>query len=68
MSVDWGFEECGFAEESLGTLERNVGMMKIIGRLLVPRGWKGERKKLKSGEWEWEFRISKEGWEFRLRK
>ena len=49
-------------------MERNVGMMKIIGRLWVPRGWKGERKKLKSGEWEWEFRISKEGWEFRLRK
>jgi hypothetical protein len=61
LCVEWGFAECGFGE-SVGTSERNVGMMKIIQKVLVPRGWRGERRKLESGEWEWEFKISKEAW------
>jgi RimJ/RimL family protein N-acetyltransferase len=56
MCVEWGFAECGFAEESVGTLERNKGMMRIIEKVLVPRGWEGERGMLENGDWEWEFR------------
>lgn len=40
--VDWGLGECGFSEESMGTLERNEGMMRIVEKVLVPRGWRGE--------------------------
>jgi RimJ/RimL family protein N-acetyltransferase len=64
LSVEWGFSQgVGFGEESVGTLERNAGMMRVIEKVLVPRGWKGERRKLESGEWEWEYKISREGWE-----
>jgi RimJ/RimL family protein N-acetyltransferase len=63
LCVEWGFEECGFGEESVGTLERNKGMMRIIENVLVPQGWKGERRVLESGEWGWEFKISREDWE-----
>jgi RimJ/RimL family protein N-acetyltransferase len=51
LSVEWGFEKCGFEEESLGTLERNAGMMRIVERVLVLMGWRGEeRKLLENGE------------------
>jgi RimJ/RimL family protein N-acetyltransferase len=63
LAVEWGFEVCGFEEESLGMLERNRGMMKIVERVLVPMGWKGEeRKLLENGEWECNFKISREEW------
>lgn len=46
----------------MGTLKRNLEMMKIIERVLVPGGWNGERRQLESGKREWEFKISKESW------
>lgn len=68
MCVEWGFQECGFAEESVGTLERNAGMVRIVERMLVPKGWRGVRKQLESGELEWELKITREEWEEEKKK
>jgi hypothetical protein len=68
LCVDWGFAECGFGEESVGTLEGNVRIMGIIKMVLVPRGRKSKRRKLESERWELEFNISKEAWEERAKK
>jgi hypothetical protein len=63
LCVEWEFAECGFGEESVGTLERNVGMMRIYSEGFGAERVEGERRKLESGEWEWEFKISKEAWQ-----
>lgn len=47
--MEWGFAECGFGEESVGTLERNVGMMRVYSEGFGAERVEGGEEEV--GEW-----------------